>query len=83
MDGSGVSGWVVEAAVEGFEAVLREQIAAARRELAAAREVCDYDGVRSYGLRLTYLLQIAEENRVELAEGDMPSEAPRAEQAGG
>lgn len=51
-----------------FEAVLRAQIAAARRELAAARETRDYPGIRSFGLRLRYLLDIAEEHGVELPE---------------
>ena len=62
---------VVGAVVGEFEAVLREQVAAARRELAVAREVRDYAGIRSFGLRLRYLEEIAEENRVELPAGDM------------
>ena len=49
-----------------FEAVLRAQVADARRELAAAREARDRDGIRSCGLRLRYLLDIAAEHGVEL-----------------
>lgn len=70
------------AVVGGFEAVLREQVAAARRELAAAREVRDYPGIRSCGLRLNYLLAIAEEHRVQLPEDDVPSGAPAGRDGG-
>jgi hypothetical protein len=54
--------------VDSFEAVLRDQVADARRQLAAARQARDYDGIKSYGLRLQYLLEIAEEYRVALSE---------------
>lgn len=66
-----------------FQVVLREQVAAARRELAAARAARDYTGIRSCGLRLRYLLDIAEEHHVELPEGDTPGEALRTDQGGG
>lgn len=59
-----------------FEAVLRAQVADARRELAAARGARDYDGIKSFGLRLRYLLDIAEEHRVELLEDMAPEMTP-------
>ncbi len=55
-----------------FETVLRAQIADTRRGLTAARAARDYDAIRSYGLRLRYLLDIAEEHRVELPEDEAP-----------
>lgn len=66
-----------------FQVVLREQVAAARRELAVARAARDYAGIRSCGLRLRYLLEIAEEHHVELPERDTPGEALRREQGEG
>jgi len=63
---------VVRAAVGEFEAVLRAQVAAARRELAAAREAHDYAGIKSYGLRLRYLLEIAEEHGLTVPEDEEP-----------
>lgn len=53
-----------------FETVLRAQVAAARRELAIARGARDYPGIRSCGLRLRYLLDIAEEHGVEVPEAE-------------
>lgn len=72
----------IEAAEGEFEAVLREQVAQARRALAAAREARDYDGIKSYGLRLRYLLAIAEEHRVELPEDESPGAAAAGETGG-
>jgi len=63
---------VVRAAVGEFEAVLRAQVADARRLLAAAREARDYAGIRSFGLRLRYLLEIAGEHQVQLPADDAP-----------
>jgi hypothetical protein len=76
--------WTVKvtAAVGEFEAVLRAQVAEARRELAAAREVRDYPGIRSFGLRLRYLLEIAQEHRVQVPGDDTPGGAPTAETNG-
>ena len=56
-----------------FETVLRAQVADTRRGLMAARAARDYDAIRSYGLRLRYLLDIAEEHRVELPEDEAPA----------
>lgn len=74
MEPSEGGGWkqsgVVRAAVGEFEAVLRAQIADAGRALATAREARDYAGIRSVGLRLRYLLDIAEEHQVELPADD-------------
>jgi hypothetical protein len=56
----------VRAAVGEFGATPRAQIADARRALAHAREARDYAGIRSFGLRLRYLLEIAGEHRVQL-----------------
>jgi hypothetical protein len=67
----------IEAAVGEFEAVLRAQVAEARGALAAARESRDYAGIRSYGLRLRYLLAIAEEHNVQVED-----ESPGAAAAG-
>lgn len=53
-----------------FEAVLRAQIADARRALAAAREARDFAGIRSFGLRLHYLLELAEDHGVPLPQDD-------------
>lgn len=53
-----------------FETVLRAQIAATRRELVVARGARDYPGIRSFGLRLRYLLDIAEEHGVEVSEAE-------------
>jgi hypothetical protein len=61
-----------ETAVGEFSVVLRGQVAAARRALAAAREARDHAGIVSHGLRLRYLLQIAEEHGVDLPDGDTP-----------
>ena len=72
----------IEAAVGEFEAVLRAQIAEARRELKAARECRDYDGIRSHGLRLRYLLAIAEEHHVELPDEESPGAAAAGETGG-
>lgn len=58
-----------------FEAVLRAQVADARRELAAARRSRDYPGIKSFGLRLRYLLEIAEEHRVDVPEDSAPQAA--------
>jgi hypothetical protein len=70
-------GGAVRSAVGEFEAVLREQVVAARRELAAARTARDYAGIKSFGLRLRYLLEIAQEHHVSLPE-DEQSDAPQA-----
>lgn len=61
-------------AVGEFETVLRAQVADARRELAAARVARDYPGIKSFGLRLRYLLEIAEEHRVELPGDGSPED---------
>ena len=73
----------MEAAVGEFQVVLREQVAAARRELVLARAARDYAGIRSCGLRLRYLLDIAAEHHVELPEGDTPGEVLGTEQGEG
>jgi hypothetical protein len=49
-----------------FEEALRAQVAQARRELAAARRERDYAGIKTFGLRLRYLLDIAAEHQVEV-----------------
>lgn len=61
---------MVRAAVGEFEAVLRAQVADARRLLAVAREARDYAGIRSFGSRLRYLLEIAQEHQVEMPVDD-------------
>lgn len=58
-----------------FEAVLRTQIADARRALALAREARDYSGIRSFGLRLRYLLDIAEEHQVPVPQDEPHGDA--------
>lgn len=82
----------VRAAAGDFEAVLRAQVAEARRELAVARGARDYPGIRSLGLRLRYLLEIAEENGVQVpsddavaadANADERADVHEHEQAGG
>jgi hypothetical protein len=60
-----------------FEVALREQVVAASRELAAARAARDYAGIKSFGLRLRYLLEIAQEHHVQLPEDEQP-DAPQA-----
>lgn len=72
----------IEAAVGEFEAVLRAQVAQARHQLTAAREARDYDGIKSYGLRLRYLLAIAEEHHVQLPEDESPGAAAAGETGG-
>ncbi|MBS2964271.1 hypothetical protein KGA66_14520 [Actinocrinis puniceicyclus] len=57
-----------------FEAVLRAQVAEARHRLAAARADRDYAGIKSYGQRLRYLLDIAAEHQVELPGDDAPQD---------
>lgn len=66
---------VTAAAVGEFEATLRAQIADAHRSLATARAARDYAGIRSFGLRLGYLLEIAEEQRVQLPPDGSPGSA--------
>ncbi len=58
-----------------FEAVLHAQVAEARRQLTAAREARDYAGVRAYGSRLRYLLDIAAEHRAELTPDEAAAQA--------
>ena len=53
-----------EAAGE-FAAVLRAQITDARTELGQARESKDLEGIRSLGLRLRYLLEVAADNGID------------------
>lgn len=65
-----------------FEAVLRAQVAQARLDLVAARAARDYAGIRSFGLRLRYLLEIAEEHGVELPEPETPDGAAARESHG-
>ena len=50
--------------MEQFAAVLRGQIAAGRADLERARGARDWAGVRSCGLRLRYLLDMAEQQQV-------------------
>ena len=54
-----------ETVVGEFASTLRAQITAARAELEAARAGRDFEGIRSCGLRLRYLLDIAEEHRID------------------
>lgn len=76
-------GWRVRAAVGEFETVLRAQVADTRRGLAVAREARDYEGIKSCGLRLRYLLDIAEEHGVEVAEDPAPKPGvSRADEGG-
>lgn len=72
----------MRAAVGEFEAVLRAQVAQARRDLASARAGRDYAGIRSFGLRLRYLLAIAEEHRIEVPEDDAPGDGAASEIGG-
>lgn len=65
-----------------FENELRTQVGQARRELTAAREARDDAGIKSYGLRLRYLLQIAEEHHVELDQDESPGAAAANETGG-
>jgi hypothetical protein len=57
-----------------FAAVLRQQIVAARQELEAAREAGEPAGIKSYGLRLRYLLDVAEEHHIDVEHVDAPGE---------
>lgn len=49
-----------------FDQELREQLAQARLELAAARAAADEDGVEAYRGRITGLLHIAARHGIEL-----------------
>jgi hypothetical protein len=73
----------VRAAVGEFEAVLRAQIAETRRGLAAARAARDYEGIKTCGLRLRYLLDIAEEHGVEVSEAPAPKPGASRTDEGG
>jgi len=65
--------------VDTFAAVLRGQIATGRRDLERARGARDWAGVRSCGLRLRYLLDMAAEQRIAEDGPTMPDAACRAE----
>jgi hypothetical protein len=73
---------VVRAAAGEFEAVLRAQVVEARRELESARALRDYAGVKSFGLRLRYLLDIAAEHGVDVPENEA-AESDAAGETGG
>ncbi|WP_329495001.1 hypothetical protein [Kitasatospora herbaricolor] len=49
-----------------FDEELREQLAHAREELAAARAAGDADGVQAYLGRVASLLRLASRHRIEL-----------------
>lgn len=74
---------MVRAAVGEFEAVLRAQVTQARRDLAAVRASRDHAGIRSVGLRLRYLLKIAEEQQVEVPRDEGAGTARVATDQGG
>ncbi len=68
-----------ETAVGEFASTLRAQITAARAQLEAARGGRDFEGVRSAGLRLRYLLEIAEEHLIDPDEAGTASAADAGE----
>ncbi|WP_406198640.1 hypothetical protein OH807_14890 [Kitasatospora sp. NBC_01560] len=53
-----------------FDQELREQLARAREELAAARADGDADGVQAYEGRIAGLLRLAAQHGIVLAAGD-------------
>ena len=56
---------MADTVMDGFAGLLRAQIAATRSRLEAARAGRDYPGIRSVGLRLRYLLEMAQDRGID------------------
>ncbi|MER6366507.1 hypothetical protein [Kitasatospora sp. NPDC001527] len=59
-----------------FDQELREQLAQARKELAAARAEGDADGVQAYEGRITALIRLAAQHGIDLPHDDREEEHP-------